>query len=176
MAKASKTVVETDTIEPEPVTESITYLPGPMDPPTVKWCGHTFQANVPKEITGHAAGSEREKLNAELIARARDNKHFQVGQGRARKDAASLPKTAEQYRAYMVSWLQDPNIEHVNDLIARFARDRDLQIACEVGGDDYTYLSTLFMPRLHELARADEMSEQQVAAAWVNHGIMQLPW
>jgi hypothetical protein len=176
MARQSKIVDEAET-PVEQVTETVTYTPGPMDPSTVKWAGHTFQANVPKDITGHADGTEREKLNHHLIERARENKHFTVGSARRpRRDADALPKTSEEYKAYMVGWLKDPEIASTDQLIARFARDHDLQVACEVGHDDFSYLSTLFMPRLHELARADELSDPQVASIWISHGVNQLPW
>lgn len=175
MAKAQRIIEEIITPS-EPVTESITYIPGPMDPSVITWCGHKFQANVPKEITGHAEGTQREQLNMQLITSARDNKHFAVGNARPKRDSGELPKTAEEYRAYMVGWLKQPGVEHAEQLIARFARDRDLQLVCEVGSDDYAYLATLFMPKLHELARADELTDGQVANIWVNHGINQLPW
>ena len=175
MAKPEKLIDDVDA-SVKPVTENITYTPGPLDPVTVKWCGHVFQANVPKEITGHTEGTEREKLNHQLIEAAKGNKHFRVGNARPKRDPMELPKTADGYRAYMVNWLKDPAIETTDQLIARFARDRDLQIVCEVGHDDYAYLSTLFLPKLHELMRADEMTEPQVAAMWINHGVMQLPW
>lgn len=160
----------------ESVTETITYLPGPMDPSSTKWGGIAFHANVAKEITGHAEGTEREKLNLHLIERARENKHFRVGNSRAKRDPMAAPKTAEEYRAYMVEWLKDPAIDHADTLIARFARDRELQMVCEVGSDDYSYLATLFMPKLHELAHADELTEGQIASLWIGHGINQLPW
>jgi hypothetical protein len=132
---------------------------------------------VPKEVMGHAAGNRREQLHAHLIERARDNKHFRVGTGpRVRRDLVAVPRTAEEYRGYFVEWLKDPAIQHADQLIARFAKDRELQLSCEVGSDDYSYLSTLFMPKLHDLARSDELTEQQVASLWLNHGIMQLPW
>lgn len=167
-----------DAAEPsaKSVTETITYVPGPMDPAVTKWAGHTFQANVPKEITGHPEGSERDKLNHQLIESARANKHFTVGSRRPKPQARELPKTAEQYRAYAVDWIKDPSIQHTEQLIARFAQDRDLQAACEVGADDYAWLATLFMPKLHELSKADELNENQVASIWINHGINQLPW
>ena len=176
MARTARAMNETDSMPVEPVTESITYIPGPMDPVTVKWCGHTFQANVPKEITGNAEGSDRDKLNMLLIERARENKHFMVGNARPKRNAMAEPKTAEEYRAYMVGWMQDSAIQHADQMIARFARDRELQLACEVGSDDYSYLGTLFMPRLSDLARADELSEGQIASLWINHGVNQLPW
>lgn len=160
----------------KPVTESITYIPGQGDPASIKWCGHTFHANVPKEITGHPEGTQSEQLSHHLIERARDNKHFKVGNNRPKRDAMVQPKTAEEYRAYMVGWLQDPAIQTTNQLIARFAKDRELQAACEVGADDYSYLATLFTPKLYELAKADELTDQQVATIWIQNGINQLPW
>ena len=45
----------------ELVKESVTYIPGEGDPATVKWCGHTFRANVPVPIEGHPEGSERQR-------------------------------------------------------------------------------------------------------------------
>lgn len=161
---------------PEPVTETITYTPGDGDPSSVKWCGHTFQANVPKEITGHAEGTEREKLNHHLIERARENRHFRVGNARPKRDVMERPQTSQEYRAYFVNWVKDPAFDHVETLITRFAQDRQLQIDCEVGSDDYSYMATIFMPKLHELARADELTEAQVAQIWINHGVNQLPW
>lgn len=158
------------------VTESITYTPGEGDPSTVTWCGHVFRANVPKDIAGHADGSEREKLNFGLIESAKLNKHFLVGNARPKREVNATPKTADEYRAYFVAWLKDPSMDHADKLIARFARDRDLQLTCEVGADDFAYLSTLFMPRLHELAKADELTEAQVASLWINAGVNQLPW
>jgi uncharacterized protein (DUF736 family) len=177
MARASaKRANEENEESTGPVTESITYLPGDGDPSTVTWCGHTFRANVAKEITGHADGTDREQLNHQLIERARDNPHFKVGDARPKRTGREIPKTAEEYRAYMAAWLQDPSIQHADQLIARFAKDRELQAACEVGSDDFSLLATLFMPKLHEMAKADELTEGQVAQLWINHGINQLPW
>lgn len=158
------------------VVETVTYTPGQHDPLTVVWCGHTFNANVPKEIKGNGEGTDRERLNMQLIERARDNPHFKVGSGPAKRQIKALPKDAADYRAYMVDWLADPSIQHADQLIARFAKDHDLQVTCEVGADDYAYLATLFMPRLHDLAKGDELTEGQVASLWINHGINQLPW
>lgn len=160
----------------EPVTETITYMPGDGDPPSVKWGGHTFQANVPKEITGHAEGNSRDQLNMQIIESARTNKHFRVGNAQRKRDAMSAPQTAEEYRAYAVGWIKDPSISSTKGLIERLAKDRTLQMACEVGTDDYSYISTLFMPRLHELARADELTDNQVADIWFQSGFTQLPW
>lgn len=164
--------------EPEilPVTETITYLPGEGDKPFAIWCGHKFDANVPKEIKGHAAGTQQEKLNAHLIERARDNKHFRVGNAKAKRDPVKTPTTPEEYRAYAVEWIKDPAIQHADDLIGRLAKDRELRTVCEVGSDDYAWLSTLFMPKLHELSKGDELTDGQVAALWVQHGFNELPW
>jgi len=176
MARAAR-ATENEVAESGPVTEAITYVPGSQDPVTVKWCGHVFHANVPKDITGNADGNDRDRLNAELIERARDNKHFKVGSGRgSKREAVALPKTPDQYRAHMIAWLLDESIRSTDQLVARFAQDRELQATCEVGADDWAYLSTLFMPKLHELAKADELTEAQVAHVWINHGINQLPW
>lgn len=160
----------------EPVTEMITYMPDPTDAPTTTWCGHTFHANVPKEIRGHVDGTSLERANMRLIEAARTNRFFRVGDAKVEKSASALPTTAEQYRAYMVGWLSDTGIQHVDELIARFARDRELQAACEVGTDDYAYLGTLFMPRLHHLAKMDEMNDLAVASAWARAGFNVLPW
>lgn len=178
MAKSPKTIEgAADAMPPaEPVTETVTYLAGQGDPSSVKWGGHVFQANVPKEITGHTEGTEREKLNHSVIESARTNKHFRVGNARPKRDVMAMPKTAEEYRAYAIDWLKDPSIDHAETLIARFAKDRELRAMCEVGSDDYSYLSTLFMPRLYELARADELTDGQVASLWINHGFNELPW
>lgn len=163
--------------ESGPVTETLTYVPGNGDPAATKWGGHTFHANVPKELTGHPDGNERERLNHHIITSARNNPCFSVGGEKpAARPGAKKPKTAEEYRAFFAKWLLDPAIEHVDQLIARFARDRELQAACEVGTADFALIGELFMPRLHELAKADEMSHEQVAATWINHGYNQLPW
>jgi hypothetical protein len=167
MAKAVKQIGEAEELGPsQMVTDTITYLPGPMDPPVTKWRGHTVQANVPKEFTAPA----------EHFEHARGNKFFRVGNEAVKRDSMTLPATAEQYRAYIVNWLKDPAIQHADQLIARFAKDRDLRTACEVGSDDYAWIATLFMPKLHELSRADELTEPQVATLWISHGINELPW
>ena len=175
MARQPKLIEDTDPA-PEPVTESLTYLPGEGDKASVVWGGHTFHANVSKEITGHAGGTAQQKLNLHLIERARENKLFAVGNMRPKRESTGLPTTAEEYRAYAIKWLKDPAIEHAEQLIARFAKDRELRIACEVGSDDYDYLSTLLMPKLHDLARGDELTETQVAHLWIQHGFNELPW
>lgn len=180
MAKATKVIERIEEDPPQEVIENVTYLPGPMDPPIVKWAGYTFQANVPKQLTGHEEGhpdaTERTRMNMHIIERARENKHFQVGSEKKRRDKQALPTNADEYRAYAIEWLKDPAIDSVDALIGRFAQDRNLQQACEVGSDDFERIASLFMPRLGDLAKADGLTEQQIAQVWVNHGIMQLPW
>ena len=162
------------------VTKTITYIPGHGDPPFVQWGGHTFHANVAKEITGNAEGTKREQLNMELIERARDNKTFQVGGAKRPRAKSTTPETADQYRAHLAEWLktirEDQGLAHVSFLIERFAKERDLRILCEVGASDYELISTLFMPVLGDLAKADELTEDQVAAIWRQHGFNELPW
>lgn len=168
--------------EPEvlPVTETITYVPGEGDKASVTWCGHTFHANVPKDITGHAKGTDREKLNLHLIERARENKTFRVGTGVRKRDPSRDPETAEEYRQYFANWMQHPSLNssdtHAEDLIARFAKDRALQATCGVGSDDFDYMATLFMPKLHEFAKRDELSDPELAQVWMRHGYNTLPW
>ncbi len=163
-----------------PVTEMVTYLPGEGGPSKTVWGGITFHANVPKELIGNPNGTEREKINAHLIESARMNKFFSIGDTPRPRAKTSLPTTSEEYRSYMIGWLnkarEDRSIEHAEQLIERFAKDRELQTACEVGTDDYAYLSTLFNPRLHQLAKGDELNELQVAALWARHGFNVLPW
>lgn len=176
MARAPRQVTEGVEEPAGPVTETITYLPSNGDPSNTIWCGHTFRANVPKDITGQAEGSESERLNHHLIESARSNPHFKVGDAKPKRANRELPKTAEEYRAYIAAWLQDPSIQHADQLIARFAKDRDLQVACEVGSSDWALIATLFVPKLHEMSKADELTDGQVAQMWVNAGINQLPW
>jgi len=166
MAKAPKTAEAEETAASQMVTETITYLPGPMDPSVTKWRGYTVHANIPKEFTAPA----------EHFEHARGNKFFRVGNEAVQRETATTPTTSSEYRAYLVRWLKDPAIQHADQLIGRFAKDRDLRAACEVGSDDYAWIATLFMPKLHELARADEMTEPQVATMWISHGFNELPW
>lgn len=158
--------------------EQVTYTPGPQDPVHVKWCGHTFQANVPKEIKGDTAGTSTERLNAQLVIAARSNPHFVVGDldNAPRRPRDKLPTDAKGYRAYFIGWLKEETFETPDELISRFARDRDLQARCEVGPDDFALIAELFMPKLSDLAKACDMAEAQLAAVWVNHGYNQLPW
>ena len=179
--KAAAVTEELDLPPAEPVTTTITYKPGQHDNPRVKWGGLVFEANVPKEITGNPRGTDREQLNHQIIEAARGNKHFLVGDEKKKSfHVAQEPKTAAQYRAYMVDWLNkltsDVETMHADMLIGRLAQDRQLHELCEVGSDDWSYLRDFFMPKLFEAARADELNEGQVTSLWVQHGFNVLPW
>lgn len=165
----------------EAVTDTITYVPGDGDPVSVKWGGHIFHANVPKEITGHPDGTQAQQLNHELLTAARSNPHFRRGSEKGERKAAREPRTPAEYRAHFVNWLRDAKADgdegtNVDGLIARFCCDKPLQEACGCGSDDFMFMGELFMPKLHEFAKADGLNDQQVSAAWVNHGVNQLPW
>lgn len=178
MARASA-VEETTS---KSVTETITYVPGHGDPSITQWGGLTFHANVPKELTGHPEGTAREKLNHELIERARENKHFTVGGAKRARAKAVTPETPEQYRAHLVEWIKEVGpdgqsvIRSVQQLIKRFADERDLRAICEVGASDYDLIGSIFMPKLGELAKADELTVEQVATIWKTNGFNELPW
>lgn len=137
--------------ETEKTGEQVTYRPGPDDPPSVKWAGHTFHANVPKQVT-----------NPDLIERAKGNKFFKVGAFDTAKDsvptaeAPPTPKTPEQYRAHAVAWLK--TMRSVDELDMKWASEETLRMACEVGTDDIDYLMSLFQPKRAEL-RKREMPE-----------------
>lgn len=181
MARAARQqAIEETEPAPEPVTETLTYIPGPSDPVQVTWGGHTFKANVPKEVRGWAAGTEREKLNAIVIESARGNRHFIVGNAKPKRDPVKDPETPEEYRGYFTEWLKSPAFSapdtHAEDLISRFAKDRELQAACGVGSDDYEFMQALFVPKLHELAKSDELTEPQVASLWMRFGYNVTPW
>ena len=182
MARASTKAERTEDILPEPVVETVTYVPrNPTDPAKVEWAGFVFHANVPKELRGDANGSERDRLNLHIIERARENDHFQVGDQKPRRNRPAEPKTPEEYRAHIAEWIKDAgqpesDIQSVNDMITKFAREAPLQRACGVGTDDWSMIGELFMPKLHTLQKMEEMSDGHLSSIWVNHGIMQLPW
>lgn len=166
----------------EPVVETLTYVPGEGDPASTKWGGHTFHANTPKEIRGHTEGTRAEQINAQIIELARNNPFFRVGNERApRREVPKEPTTPAEYKAYFVGWLKtfhpmDAEGALADGLVGRFARDRKLHESCEIGADDFAFISDLFMPRLHEFAKADGLDAKGVAAVWLRHGYNQLPW
>lgn len=183
MARANNQASE-ETVSKGPFTETITYTPGHGDPVVTQWGGHTFHANKPKEVTCHPEGTARERLNAELVELARSNPHFTVGTGGpARKAKASkMIETPEQYRSHLAEWMKEvgpdgqPVIKSAAQLIERFAKERDMRTMAEVGASDYDLIGTLLMPKLSDLAKADELTAEQVASIWRQHGFNELPW
>ena len=131
----------------EPKAEQVTYTPGPDDPTSVKWAGHTFYANIPKSV-----------VNADLIARARNNKFFKVGDFTeadvvATREEPPAPKTAEQYRVHAVAWFKQ--MQSVDQFDTKWQGEETLRMACGVGTDDLDYLGHLSAPLRAELRKRD---------------------
>lgn len=149
--------------------ELVTYLPGEGDPSSVKWNGHIFNAHVPKRITDEG-----------MIASAKGNKFFHVGHfdAAARQVAlsavAELPATADQYRAHVVNWLK--NVKTIHEMVTQWAAEHDLREACGVGSDDYSFIGSLFNPKMHELQQAAELNNTQLADLWRTYRVFQLPF
>jgi len=126
-------------------SEHVTYLPSEGDPIKTTWMGITFHANVPKEVTNQA-----------LIAKAKQNRFFKVGDFNPARDRVSventpLPKTSEQYRAHAVAWIK--TVESVDDLDTRWQSEETLRMHCGVGTDDIEWLQDFLGPKRHELKR-----------------------
>jgi hypothetical protein len=160
----------TETDKTLPLGDQITYLPGEGDPLSVKWHGFVFHANVPKSVT-----------KPELIEQARGNKFFRVGSFDTAKDSTAAPdaaimdpKTSGEYRAHFVGWFK--KVTDINVLVTTWAKEQPMREACEVGADDYSYIGTLFHPKMHELAKAAGLSEGQLAELWARYGVFQLPF
>lgn len=143
--------------------EEIVYTPRAGDPETVSWRGHVFLANKPTTVRDQS-----------LIAAARNNPFYRVGNSAPAVNRNDPPKTALEYRGYVVAWLKTVN--SVQDLVTRWSNDRNLQHDCEVGSDDINYLGTLIDPEMRQLARQEGLTDQQVAGVWISHGILVLPW
>lgn len=131
-----------------PAGEDITYLPGPEDPPQIKWGGHHFNANVPKRVT-----------NQDMIKMARGNKYFKVGAFKPSdavptREEPEAPKTPEQYRAHAIAWLK--TMQSVDQLDRKWAAEETLRMSCEVGFDDVEYLMSLMGPVRAELRKRDQ--------------------
>lgn len=163
-----------------PETVAITYLAGEHDPVSIKWRRRTFHANVPVPIS-----------DPDLIEAARGNKHFKVGEFDADKDRApapdftGTPKTADEYRAHVVGWVKklqvanrdgNPNVAGIDDMITRWQSEQELRALCDVGSDDYAWIGTLFLPKMHELAKVAGLNDQQLADKWREKGVLQLPF
>lgn len=132
---------------PAKKSEQVTYVPGPEDPVSVQWAGHIFHANVPKAVE-----------NAEVIASARLNKFFKVGEFKPgdavpTRDEPQEPKTPEQYRAHAIAWLK--TMQTVNQLDEKWQGEETLRMKCGVGTDDIELLMGLFQPKRAELRKRD---------------------
>jgi hypothetical protein len=149
--------------EPPPAGEDITYLPGDGDPHTVKWRGQEFKANTPVRVT-----------NESLIEAALLSRFFRVGSSDPTKAPAGSPKTAMEYRAHVVDWIKD--CEMVDQVATHWAADRQFRVTCEVGQDDISFLGTLVEPKLKALRMKEGLTDAQVAAVWIKHGVLDLPW
>ena len=77
---------------PAPASEQVTYLPGEHDPPSIKWHGHTFHANVPKAVTKaeliEAARKNRFRADARRASGAEDRGSLSRACGRVVQDRA----------------------------------------------------------------------------------------
>lgn len=159
---------------------AITYMPGEGDPPSIKWRNRTFHANVPKQIS-----------DLDHIEAAKGNKHFKVGPFDPDKDKppspdfTGTPKTSDEYRAHVVAWLKklkaanergEPNVTGIDDMIKQWAAEQHLRELCDVGSDDYSFISQLFLPKMHELQKVAELNDKQLADKWGSYGIFQLPF
>jgi hypothetical protein len=108
------------------------------------------------------------------IEAARGNKFFRVGAGGPNNAPVGPPKTAMEYRGHVVDWIKD--CETVDQVAAHWAADRQLRFVCEVGQDDISFLGTLVEPKLRALRMAEGLTDSQVAAVWIKHGVLDLPW
>lgn len=146
-----------------PIGEELVYLPGRDDPSTVKWRGILFEANVPKRVT-----------DSGMIAAARENPFYRVGNAAPASRRNESPKTGAAYRVHAVNWIRSSAA--VEDLVRHWRDEANLRNSCEVGADDIAYLGSLIDPKLQDLAKAEELDPQQVARIWIRHGILELPW
>lgn len=147
------------------VTEAaprVTYLPGDGDPAVTKYRGITFKAHQPTEVT------------KEIVDAVRGNRFFQIGDEPVQQAATDLPKTHEQYRAWVINWMKD--VSTVRDLIRHWTEDQSLRHTCEVGSDDMNYLGTIIAPKVEGMRRSEGLSEQQLANLWIQAGVFELPW
>lgn len=150
-------------------SEQVTYRPiNDGDPIKTKWRGLVFHANVPKTVS-----------DAELIEAAKGNKHFHVGPFDPQKDGASLeetrdPKTANEYRAYVLAWLK--RIDTLDELIKQWKADTALRGQCEVGSDDLMFLGQFLDPKIDAICKRDGIQPLKQAEMWASYGINDIPW
>lgn len=146
--------------------EDVVYMPGEGDPSSCKWRGIEFKANIPVRV--------RESDRPGMLEAARGNRFFRVGSEKSQNENFGPPKTAMEYRAYVVDWMKE--VSTVDQLVAHWAADRQLRVTCEVGQDDIAYLGTLVEPKLKQMRMAEGLSESQAAELWIKHGVLELPW
>lgn len=122
----------------------VTYLPKDGDPPKVRWGRVTFHANVGQMIS-----------DAKLLAKAKANKWFHVGDGapRVEIEETAEPRNSDQYRAHVAKWL--PTVQTASHLDEVWAGEEMLRRDCGVGGEDLELLDKLLLPRRAELRRAE---------------------
>ena len=143
--------------------EDVTYLPGDGDPAKTKWRGVEFHANVPVRI-----------VDSDHIEAARGSRYFRVGNDGPKENPNEGPKDAMDYRGHVIEWMK--RVETIEDLVKNWAADRNLRIKCEVGDDDIRYLGTLFEPKIRAMRNQEALNEAGVAAIWIKHGVLELPW
>lgn len=164
------------------MSEQVTYVPGEEGPTSVKWAGHVFHANVPKtvEYIEYADEDAKPHPNKALVEKARGNRFFRVGAFDPNSEHplpegfTGEPKTSDQYRAHVVGWLK--KTADINDMVQRWVSEANLREMCEFGSDDYIWLGSLFLPKMHDLAKQAGMNDNQLSALWQQHGVMQLPF
>ena len=149
----------------DPVEEGeyVTYLPDAGDPAIAICRGVEFKANVPTLVK-----------DKDHIASARGSRFFRVGSDVVEENPNKAPQDAMDYRGHVLGWAK--GVTTVEELVTRWARDRDLRMRCEVAHDDIQYLGTLIEPRLQKMRMAEGLSETQVAALWIKHGELVIPW
>ena len=148
---------------PKEPGELVTYIPRAGDPETTKWRGVEFPANVPVRVTDESH-----------IAAARSNSYFRVG-NEINKDTPNGPPTDGMgYRGHVVGWIGA--VTTIDQLVSRWAADRDLRAKCDVGLDDIQYLGTLIEPKIRVMRQAEGLSQAQIAEIWMKHGVLDLPW
>lgn len=124
-------------------SEPVTYLPQDGDPAKTRWRGTMFHANIPVAIS-----------DPDMLAAARSNKFFHVGEGAPHVvvEETLEPKTPEQYRAHVVGWLK--TVETMRELDDKWEAEEVLRIHVGAGTDDIEYLKTLLGPKREELRKA----------------------
>ncbi len=124
--------------------EFVTYLPRDGDPPKTKWAGIVFHANIGQRIS-----------DPKLIAKARLNKWFHVGEGapKVEVEETTEPKNSDQYRAHVATWIK--GVTSSAEFYTKWTAEEGLRTACGVGGIDDELLSAFLTPWLAELKKSE---------------------